>query len=77
MSSSQLPLHFYCYEEEKHEENTNQYDFIKDHTMMENDNKKTKKDQLRVRLFREIKNRPKVKAFITQMRQEKGMEGSS
>ncbi len=43
MSSLQLPLHFFWYEEEKEGENTNQYDFIKDYTMMENDNKKTKK----------------------------------
>ncbi len=45
--------------------------------MMENDNKKIKKDQLRVRLICQTKNMFKVEAFITQMRQEKGMEGSS
>ncbi len=59
MSRLQLPLHFYCYKEEKEEENTNQYDFTKDHTMMENDNKRQKNDQLRVRLIGQIKNRPK------------------
>ncbi len=41
------------------------------------DNKKTKNDQLKVRLICQINNMPKVEAFFTQMRQEKEMEGSS
>ncbi len=45
--------------------------------MVKKDNKKTKNDQLKVRLICQIKNMPKVEAFFTQMRQEKEMEGSS
>ncbi len=73
------PLLLYCYtvNTRRKEENSNQYDFTKACTMVEKDNQKPKNDQLKDGLISQRKNMQKLEAFFTQMRQEKGMEGSS